>query len=68
MKRSWVLGGLAVMAAAFAWLLFGGLKENVVFFLTPQEVLAKGTDAVACIAIDTDRAFVGQGCIRQHAL
>jgi len=46
MKRSWVLGGLAVMAAAFAWLLFGGLKENVVFFLTPQEVLAKGTEAV----------------------
>ncbi|MEX2154035.1 MAG: cytochrome c maturation protein CcmE [Gemmatimonadaceae bacterium] len=46
MKRSWVLGGLAVMAAAFAWLLFGGLKDNVVFFLTPQEVLAKGADGV----------------------
>ena len=46
MKRAWVLGGLAVMAAAFAWLLIGGLKENVVFFLTPAELLAKGTESV----------------------
>jgi cytochrome c-type biogenesis protein CcmE len=34
------------MLAAFAWLLFGGLEKNVVFFLTPQELLAKGTDGV----------------------
>ena len=42
MTRSWVLGGLAVIVAVFAWLLFGGLEKNVVFFLTPQELLAKG--------------------------
>ena len=46
MKRSWVVGGLAVMAVVFAWLMFGGLKDNVVFFLTPREVLAKGADGV----------------------
>jgi cytochrome c-type biogenesis protein CcmE len=46
MKRAWILGGAAVIVAIFAWLLFGGLEKNVVFFLTPQEVLAKGTDVV----------------------
>lgn len=46
MKRSWVLGGVAVIIAVFGWLLFGGLEKNVVFFLTPQELLAKGTDGV----------------------
>ena len=46
MKRSWVLGGAAVIIAVFGWLLFGGLEKNVVFFLTPQELLAKGTDGV----------------------
>lgn len=46
MKRAWVLGGAGVILAVFAWLLFGGLEKNVVFFLTPQELLAKGTDGV----------------------
>lgn len=46
MKKSWILGGAAVIVAVFAWLLFGGLEKNVVFFLTPQELLAKGPEAV----------------------
>ena len=46
MKRAWVLGGGAVILAVFAWLLFGGLEKNMVFFLTPQELLAKGTEGV----------------------
>ena len=46
MKRKWVLGGIAVIVAVFAWLVFGGLRENVVFFLTPQELLAKGPEGV----------------------
>ena len=46
MRRSWVLGGGAVIIAVFAWLLFGGLEDNVVFFLTPRELLAKGTEGV----------------------
>ncbi|MGK2934539.1 MAG: cytochrome c maturation protein CcmE [Gemmatimonadaceae bacterium] len=46
MKRAWVLGGGAVILGVFAWLLFGGLEKNMVFFLTPQELLAKGTEGV----------------------
>jgi cytochrome c-type biogenesis protein CcmE len=46
MKRAWILGGAAVIVAVFAWLLFGGLEKNVVFFLTPQELLAKGNGGV----------------------
>ena len=46
MKKKTVIGGATVIVATFAWLLFGGLRENVVFFLTPQELLAKGNDGV----------------------
>lgn len=46
MKRAWILGGAAIIVAVFAWMLFGGLQKNVVFFLTPQELLAKGTEGV----------------------
>lgn len=46
MKRQWMIGGAAAIVAVFAWLLFGGLRDNVVFFLTPQELLAKGNDGV----------------------
>lgn len=46
MKRKWVLGGAGLILTVFAWLLFGGLEKNVVFFLTPQELLAKGADGV----------------------
>jgi cytochrome c-type biogenesis protein CcmE len=46
MKRAWVLGGGAVILGVFAWLLFGGLERNMVFFLTPRELLAKGTEGV----------------------
>lgn len=35
-----------VILLVFGWLLFGGLEKNVVFFLTPKELLAKGSDAV----------------------
>ena len=46
MKRAWVLGGATVILGVFAWLLFGGLEKNMVFFLTPKELLAKGTEGV----------------------
>lgn len=41
-RRRGALIGLLVIGATFAWLLFGGLDRNVVFFLTPAELLAKG--------------------------
>lgn len=45
-KLVWgVLGGAAVVAAV-GMLLVGGLSENVVYFLTPSELVARGTEAV----------------------
>ena len=45
-RRRWGIIGLLVIGATFAWLVFGGLDRNVVFFLTPAELLAKGPAAV----------------------
>lgn len=46
MKRRGVIAGALVIVTVFGWLLFGGLEKNVVFFLTPQELLAKGLEGV----------------------
>lgn len=46
MKRKSVIAGAIVILAVFGWLMFGGLRENVVFFLTPKELLARGTEGV----------------------
>ena len=45
-KKGIIIGGAAIIVAAFAYLLWGGLDKNVVYFLTPKELLAKGTKAV----------------------
>jgi cytochrome c-type biogenesis protein CcmE len=44
--RFGAIAAVAVLLAAFAWLIWGNLDKNVVFFLTPQELLAKGTDGM----------------------
>jgi cytochrome c-type biogenesis protein CcmE len=36
---------LVAVLAAFAYLLYGGIGENLVYFLSPKELLAKGTAA-----------------------
>ncbi len=42
-KRRWgALAAVGVLAIAFAWLIYGGLDSNVVYFLTPKELEAKG--------------------------
>jgi cytochrome c-type biogenesis protein CcmE len=38
-----VVGGIAVVVGVFAWLLWGGIDSNIVYFLTPSELMAKGT-------------------------
>ncbi len=43
-RRPLALAAVVVTVGVFAWLLYGGLDKNVVFFLTPQELLAKGAD------------------------
>ena len=37
---------IVVILGAFGYLLYGGIGENLVYFLTPAELLAKGTSAV----------------------
>jgi cytochrome c-type biogenesis protein CcmE len=37
--------GLVVVLGGFGYLLYGGIGENLVYFLTPKELLAKGDRA-----------------------
>ena len=37
-----VLTAVGVLVIAFGWLIYGGLDSNVVYFLTPKELAAKG--------------------------
>jgi cytochrome c-type biogenesis protein CcmE len=38
--------GAAVVLLAFGYLIWGGIGENLVYFLTPTELLAKGNSVV----------------------
>jgi cytochrome c-type biogenesis protein CcmE len=44
-RRNALLAGVGVIVAAFGWLLYGGLSNNIVYFLTPGELLARGASA-----------------------
>ena len=44
-RRSALVVAVVIIIAAFGFLLYGGIDKNVVFFLTPQELLARGTSA-----------------------
>ena len=44
-RRAGLVVAVVVIIAAFGFLLYGGIDKNVVFFLTPQELLARGTAA-----------------------
>ena len=37
-----VVAGICVILGAFAYLLWGGLDGNIVYFVTPSELMAKG--------------------------
>lgn len=43
-KRLWMGLGIAAVVGALALLVAGGLQENVVFFLTPSELAARGAE------------------------
>lgn len=43
-KRNWGILAAVIVVATFGWLLYGGLNKNVVFFLTPTELISKGAD------------------------
>lgn len=44
-RRSALAVAVVIVLAAFGFLLYGGIGRNVVFFLTPQELLARGEAA-----------------------
>ena len=44
-RKSALVVAAVILIAAFAFLLYGGIDKNVVFFLTPNELLARGTEA-----------------------
>jgi cytochrome c-type biogenesis protein CcmE len=44
-RRIAIALAIVIVLGAFGFLLWGGLDRNVVFFLTPQELLARGTSA-----------------------
>ncbi|MGI9610235.1 MAG: cytochrome c maturation protein CcmE [Acidimicrobiia bacterium] len=45
-KRAWMLVGLVAIAGAITLLAAGGLSENMVFFLTPAALEAKGAEVI----------------------
>ena len=45
-KTTGVIFGAAVIMLAFGYLIWGGIGENLVYFLTPAELLAKGNAVV----------------------
>jgi cytochrome c-type biogenesis protein CcmE len=46
--KRWVakIAAAVILLGTFAYLLYGGIGSNLVYFLTPGELLAKGTSAV----------------------
>ena len=44
-RKSALVVAVVVIVAAFAFLLYGGIDKNVVFFLTPGELLSRGQAA-----------------------
>lgn len=44
-KKMWAALGLVAIAGALALLVGGGLRENVVYFVTPGELQARGAEA-----------------------
>ena len=45
-RKPLAIGALVVLAGAFAYLAYGGMEENLVYFLTPSELVAKGEKAI----------------------
>ncbi len=45
-KKLWAGCGILAVVASLGMLVMGGLTDNVVYFLTPSELVARGADAV----------------------
>jgi cytochrome c-type biogenesis protein CcmE len=45
-KRPMAIAAIVLMVGAFGYLAYGGVEENLVYFLTPMELVAKGEKAI----------------------
>lgn len=45
-KRPFAIGAMVVIVGAFGYLMYGGVEENLVYFLTPSELIAKGEKVI----------------------
>lgn len=45
-KRFGIIAAVVVMASGLGYVLWGGLEQNLVYFVTPTELQAKGQSAV----------------------
>jgi len=45
-RKPLAIAALVVMVGAFGYLTYGGVEENLVYFLTPKELVAKGAKAI----------------------
>jgi cytochrome c-type biogenesis protein CcmE len=45
-RKPMAIAALVVMLGAFGYLMYGGVEDNLVYFLTPNELVAKGDKAV----------------------
>ena len=45
-RRPLAIGALVLLVGAFGYLMYGGVEENLVYFLTPGELVAKGEKAI----------------------
>ncbi|HEX5727729.1 MAG TPA: cytochrome c maturation protein CcmE [Longimicrobiaceae bacterium] len=45
-RRTWTVAGALVILGSFGYLAWGGIGDNLVYFLTPTELMARGNDAV----------------------
>ncbi len=45
-RKPMAITALVLLVGAFGYLMYGGVEENLVYFLTPNELVAKGEKAV----------------------
>lgn len=45
-RKPLAIGAVVMLVAAFGYLMYGGVEENLVYFLTPGELVAKGDKAI----------------------
>lgn len=45
-RRPLIIGAVVAMLGAFGYLAYGGVEDNLVYFLTPTELVAKGKRVV----------------------